>query len=134
MTRGGKFYVLWLAALAVAVCLGGLASSDGLAAAGSQKKARRPTRQTARARTLFKQNCAECHGADGKSHTLKGEMMGAPNFTAAWWWAGVSDKRLNASITHGRGRMPSFGNKLSSNQVKLLVAYVRGFNRQPARR
>jgi mono/diheme cytochrome c family protein len=111
--------------LAVAGCLYGLAGPFGLAAAGRQKKARRPGRPAARARGIFKQTCSRCHGPDGRGQTVMGEMLSVPDFTAAWWHEGASDERLTASITGGRGHMPAFGKELSRNEIKSLVAFVR---------
>jgi mono/diheme cytochrome c family protein len=134
MTRGGKFYVLWLAALAFAVCLCVPAGPDESAAAARQGKARRPARPSARVKSLFKQNCARCHGTDGTGRTLMGEMMNVPNFTYAWWQDGATEKRMTAAVTHGRGQMPAFGNKLSRTQIRSLVGFVRAFKQEPARR
>lgn len=119
MTRRGKLHAPWLAALVIAVGL------YGLAAAGPQRKARRATR----ARSIFQQTCARCHGADGRGRTAFGEKAGAPDFTAAWWQEVADDERLTASITRGRGRMPAFGRKLSRHEIKSLVAFVRRFKR-----
>jgi mono/diheme cytochrome c family protein len=129
MTRGGKFYATWLAALAVAGCLYGLAGSSGLTAAGLQRKPRRPARPAARVGSLFRENCARCHGRDGTGRTLMGEMMNVPNFTYAWWQETTGDERLINSITRGRRQMPAFGEKLSRSEVRSLVAYVRRFKR-----
>jgi mono/diheme cytochrome c family protein len=127
MTRGGKFYLTWLAALAVAGCLYGLAGTGGLAAAGQQGKARRPARPPARVRSLFKQHCSRCHRMDGAGGTLMGELMNVPNFTYAWWHETTSDERMINSITRGRRQMPAFGEKLSRSEIKSLVGFVRRF-------
>jgi mono/diheme cytochrome c family protein len=41
------------------------------------------------------------------------------------WQVNVSDERLFNSITNGKGKMPSFGKKLSEQEINSLVAYVR---------
>lgn len=75
---------------------------------------------------LFKQNCAVCHGEDGRGGV--GVPLALPSFLA-----NVSDDYLAKTIRHGRpGRvMPAF-EKLSDAQVKAIVDYVRGFSKAPA--
>lgn len=83
----------------------------------------------AQARGVYKQSCAKCHGLDGAGRTVLGEIAGTPNFTDGSWQRAANDKRLNASITHGRGGMPSFGDKLTRAEVDALVAFIRGFKK-----
>ncbi len=88
------------------------------------------SKDVARAAALFTQNCARCHGADGRGETALGKSLETPNFAdAEWWEKHRSDKRLVASITHGHGSMPAFGKKLSREDITALAAYVRRFNR-----
>jgi cbb3-type cytochrome c oxidase subunit III len=84
----------------------------------------------ARAKTLFAEKCARCHGADGRGRTVTGDMLGVPDFTDENWWKGDrGDARLITSVTEGRGEMPPFGRKLSRREIAALVAYVRRFNK-----
>ena len=77
------------------------------------------------ARTLFASECAACHGKDGKAKTFKAKFNHARNLTDPTWQAEVTDERLYNSIHNGKGKMPSFGKKLSDQQINALVAYVR---------
>ncbi|HXD33146.1 MAG TPA: cytochrome c [Pyrinomonadaceae bacterium] len=88
-----------------------------------------------KAKTLFKQYCVKCHGVGGRGETTQGEILGAPNFTESEWQDKFNDSRLINSIKHGRGEMPSFEKKLSQDQIKVLLAYVRAFRNddQPER-
>ena len=79
------------------------------------------------AKKLFKQKCVKCHGVDGAGQTAFGEVIGATDFTDSEWQKRVDDQRLINSMTYGRGQMPSFGKKLSKEQISLLLAYVRAF-------
>ena len=88
-----------------------------------------PAPQSKEAKKLFKQNCARCHGVDGKGQTTAGEIAGAPDFTDPSWQELSDDQTLANSITHGLGQMPSFSKKLSTEQIKSLVSYVRTFKR-----
>ena len=91
---------------------------------------RASSKDMTRAAALFTQNCARCHGADGRGETALGKSLEAPNFAdAEWWEKHRSGKKLVASITHGHGGMPAFGKKLSREDIAALAAYVRHFNR-----
>lgn len=85
-----------------------------------------------RAKVLFMDNCARCHGADGRGQVPMGRVFNAPNLTDPGWWKKErpTDRRLTNSIRHGRNdeRMPGFGNQLSRADIAALVAYVRTFN------
>ena len=35
---------------------------------------------------LFRNNCARCHGADGRGDTLLGHTYNTPDFDDAEWW------------------------------------------------
>lgn len=80
-------------------------------------------------KTLYMQNCARCHGGDGRAETAQGELYGATNLADADWWNAKhpSNKRLTNSIVNGRSGMPAFGKRLSKDQIAALVAYVRTF-------
>lgn len=70
--------------------------------------------------------CAHCHGDDGKADTEKGKEKGARDLTNKKWQAAHDDARLEKSITNGKGKMPGFKDKLSAEEIKALVAEVRG--------
>ncbi len=78
------------------------------------------------ARELFQNNCARCHGADGKSATELGKLFDSPDLTNGKIQK-LSRKRMANSISKGRGGMPAFKKKLSSKEIALLVNYVRSF-------
>jgi mono/diheme cytochrome c family protein len=87
--------------------------------------------ELARATELFEGKCASCHLRSGKGdpHHRKD---GIPDFTDAAWQAKTPDEELQASITHGKGKvMPPFKGALSQEEIGLLVAYVRGFPTRP---
>ena len=81
------------------------------------------------AKVSYLKYCSKCHGADGRADTVAGEVTGATDFTDSEWQKEVDDARLITSITHGRGGMPAFEKKLTPEQVKILVAYIRAFKK-----
>jgi mono/diheme cytochrome c family protein len=70
--------------------------------------------------------CTVCHGPDGRANTEEGKKKGARNLGDPRWQASVTDARLEGSIKRGRDKMPAFGKKLTEEQVRALVAEVRG--------
>jgi len=70
---------------------------------------------------LFVDNCAACHGPDGKGLRL----LGAPNLTDAIWLFGGDREALTQTIANSRyGVMPAWGQRLDPVTVKMLAAYV----------
>jgi len=70
-------------------------------------------------RRIFVNNCAICHGSDGRGNP------GFPNLADNDWLYGGSPEQIVASITNGRqGAMPAFGPMLSAEQLDGLVHYV----------
>ena len=53
------------------------------------------------------------------------KKLGVPDFTGAEWQASVTDEQLIASITNGKKKMPAQKHKLSQEEIKALVRYVR---------
>jgi cytochrome c6 len=73
----------------------------------------------------FKAKCAMCHAADGSGSTATGKALkvrdlGSPDVQ------GQTDARLTTIITDGKNKMPAYKGKLTDDQIKGLVAYVRG--------
>jgi mono/diheme cytochrome c family protein len=78
---------------------------------------------------LFRRFCVMCHGRDGKGSEAGGQLPGIPDFTAPAWHLKSSDARLVVSVLEGKGsNMPAFQEKLSREQIRELITYVRSFN------
>ena len=73
------------------------------------------------AKTLYTNNCARCHGADGKAQNELGQTLEATDLTAKK----TSVKRNVQVITNGIGAMPAFGRKLNKTEISALANYVR---------
>jgi mono/diheme cytochrome c family protein len=130
-SRGKLTIVVLLVGIAVSgIYLGRFARAGGVAPAAAQKKLSRKQQQLASAKVTYLENCARCHGADGRGQTPMGEVYGATNLDDAQWWKKerAGEKRLTASIRDGRGGMPAFGKKLSKEEIAALVAFVKTFN------
>ena len=71
--------------------------------------------------TVFLDNCAACHGEDGKGD----RSQGAPNLTDAVWLYGGDRETLIETVTYSRfGVMPAWGQRLSDADVQALSVYV----------
>ena len=78
-------------------------------------------------RRLFANNCAMCHGSDGRG------AWGFPNLTDDDWQYGSSWDQVMISIKQGRvGVMPPLGAALGEEGVAEVVAYVQQLSGQPA--
>jgi mono/diheme cytochrome c family protein len=80
---------------------------------------------------LFTENCATCHGRDGRARTFHGWLVGAQNFTGTRWQTNTSDAEIIRAIQTGPELMPAFQKKLSAAEIEALAAYVRTFKPAP---
>ena len=72
---------------------------------------------------IFADNCAACHGPDGKGMT----DLGAPDLTDKIWLYNGSLDAIVTQINHPRhGMMPAWGVRLGDATVKELAVYVHG--------
>lgn len=75
----------------------------------------------ARAAPLFADNCAACHGPDGRGNPA----FGAPNLTDADWLYGADRASIHDQIWYGRGGvMPAWGQRLDPVTIKALTVYI----------
>ena len=78
--------------------------------------------------------CSKCHGADGKGDTKMGVKLGAKDFTDAKVQAEMKDDAATKAIKEGlksaddKTLMKPF-DSLTDDEVKALVAYVRGLKK-----
>lgn len=82
---------------------------------------------TPAAPALFSQNCARCHGPDGKGI----KSMGTPNFSDAAFQKTVTPSAMQKTIEDGKGSMPPWSGELTDQQISSLVAYIRSFAQGP---
>jgi mono/diheme cytochrome c family protein len=73
----------------------------------------------------FKAKCAMCHGADGSGSTATGKALKVRDL-ASPDVQGQTDAQLTDIVANGKNKMPAYKGKLTDDQIKGLVAYVRG--------
>jgi mono/diheme cytochrome c family protein len=88
--------------------------------------------QTQPAKEIFEKHCTLCHGADGRSQTKKGKQYKAPDFTTAKWQRTTTDDEIADAITNGvpKTKMKGFREKLSPEQIRTLIPYLRAFGKK----
>ncbi len=80
-----------------------------------------PKADLAAGKKIFAENCATCHGPDGKGK----QDVGAPNLTDAIWLYGSDKATIVEGLWNGRGGvMPAWGGRLDDTTIKALTVYV----------
>jgi len=90
--------------------------------------------QAADAKENWTKNCTKCHGADGKGQTKMGKQSGAKDYTDAKVQEALNDdkafKTIKEGLTeNGKKKMDAYSEKLSDDEIKALVAHIRGFKK-----
>jgi len=74
-----------------------------------------------RSRQLYADQCASCHGVDGKGD----QAQGAPNLTDGEWLYGADRAAISEQIHYGRGGvMPGWQGRFSPETIKALAVYI----------
>jgi mono/diheme cytochrome c family protein len=86
--------------------------------------------RAADAKANWDANCAQCHGKTGAADTKMGKTLNAKDLTDPKVQAAFTDAKATQSITegvkeNGKTTMKAFGGKLTADEIKALVAYVR---------
>ena len=75
----------------------------------------------AKGKQIFAENCAACHGDEGKGN----QEMGAPNLADKIWLYGSDKKVIMERVTLGGGGiMPAWKGRLDDPTIKSLAVYV----------
>jgi mono/diheme cytochrome c family protein len=77
---------------------------------------------------LYSTLCVACHGPDGRGTAVRSAMPPIPDFTVKDWHMSRSSSQLAVSIMEGKGAlMPPWNSKITADQARDLVAYIRSF-------
>lgn len=76
------------------------------------------------AAALYKAKCAACHGPDGKGDTAMGKKLALRSFSSPEV-AKMADAELIEITTKGKDKMPAYDKKLTGDQIKDLIKYIR---------
>jgi mono/diheme cytochrome c family protein len=81
-------------------------------------------------KTNWANDCAQCHGPDGSANTKMGKILNAKDLTDPKVQASFTDAQAAEAIKNGvkqggKTTMKAFAGKLTDDEIKALVAYVR---------
>lgn len=88
----------------------------------------------AEAKELWVKNCQKCHGADGKGQTVMGKRLNIKDYSDGKIQAELKDEAMAKAIKDGvkdgeKIRMKAYGDDLTTDDIKGLVAYFRAFKK-----
>ncbi len=74
------------------------------------------------ANPVYQKNCAKCHGK-----TAEGRHFGGPSLISE---SIITTDDLRTIITGGKGRMPKYASKLTSEEIDALVQQIKVLNKK----
>ena len=72
--------------------------------------------------SLFRQNCAICHGQEANGKEIDGRLIPSLRYGAA---ATKSEEEIYQQIKEGKLPMPAFKNQLTEEEIRKMVRFVR---------
>jgi len=81
------------------------------------------------AASLYKSKCGGCHAPDGSGSTSVGKSLKIRDLHSADVQK-QTDAQLTDIITAGKSPMPAYKDKLTGDQIKQLVAYIRDLGKK----
>jgi cytochrome c6 len=76
--------------------------------------------------SLYKARCAACHGPKGAGDTMIGKNLNLRPLASEEVHNQSDDELFNIISRGKKKRMPSYGDKLSKDQIFELIRYIRG--------
>jgi cytochrome c6 len=73
---------------------------------------------------IYKARCLMCHGDDGTANTPAGKLFKAALFSDPAI-VKIPDADRLPIVKKGKDKMPAFADKLSDDQIKAVLAYIR---------
>jgi cytochrome c553 len=72
--------------------------------------------------SLFRQNCAICHGAEASGKEIDGKIIPSLRYGEA---EKKSEQEIYLQIKEGKLPMPAFKNQLTEEEIQKMVRFVR---------
>ncbi len=72
--------------------------------------------------SLFRQNCAICHGIEANGKEMDGRLIPSLRYGAA---ATKTEAEIYEQIKHGKLPMPAFENQLTEEEIQQMVKFIR---------
>jgi mono/diheme cytochrome c family protein len=85
--------------------------------------------------TVFENNCASCHGRDGRARTPQGRKLKAKDLRESRLTDAEIERQIRegSRIKTGVSVMPAFGHDLTDAEIQVAIRVVKSF-RPPAPR
>ncbi len=72
--------------------------------------------------SLYRQNCAVCHGAEAYGREVDGKPVPSLRYGAI---ENKSEQEIYEQIAHGKLPMPAFKNQLTEEEIQKMVKFIR---------
>ena len=108
------------------VITGFAAATLCLAQVSGGKGTSKSAAKTEPAETIYKRQCAGCHGTNGNGQTSMGKVFKLQDLGSADVQK-MTDDQLFDVIARGKGKMPAYENNLGHENIHNLVKYLRQF-------
>ncbi len=72
--------------------------------------------------SLFRQNCAICHGSEANGKEMEDRIIPSLRYGVA---ATKSEEEIYQQIKEGKDAMPAFKNQLTEEEIQRMVRFVR---------
>ena len=72
--------------------------------------------------SLFRQNCAICHGQEADGKQMDGRIIPSLRYGDA---ANKTEQEIYDQIAHGKLPMPAFKNQLTEDEIRRMVKFIR---------
>ena len=73
---------------------------------------------------LYKSKCASCHGPDGSGNIPMGKALKVRDLSSDEVQK-QTDLQLAKVIADGKGKMPPYGKKLTTEEIQSIITFVR---------
>jgi mono/diheme cytochrome c family protein len=97
--------------------------SLSFAYAAAQNRAQ-PSDSTLTTNPVFVKNCAKCHGTNAVGRHFRGPSLKSDKV------ANASEDEVRQIIRNGKGHMPKYAGKLTSDEIDTLVQQINALNKK----